>query len=467
MKDEGASIKLSFQDTGSGIAPDFVRHRIFEPFSQENPQNEGTGLGLSLVQHAANALDGEVKIKSDYANGSTFTVRFPRRRLIYHPAENSEETIPNHVTVDPVERPKLELSLFSTGRWQTGDALRDSCCTDMVSQSFRKNTSLWFTTQIIPWKASSTSTRLLLVFVEDLDLALTAGDDALDHSKLLVLCPKRENIICPRIPCSENSTAAFGPLTPSTLQNALAHLYPNIVPSSETTDPRSLPGSTSHQYTTQEGTSSDTSTTFEISNPLLGMADLELETSPQRGFDQLAHVSSARSNRQSTLPPGTSQASALDRLAQSTASPRAVTHGVPSIAAPDPRLLLVDDNSINLKVISMFAGKASSIPSTSVSSGREAILTFTEARIKQPYDLIFLDLSMPEISGFEVAKEIRELEASADDGKRTYICALTALVSADDRHRAFAAGVDEYVVKPAKFGDLKDVIDRWREKALN
>jgi DNA-binding response OmpR family regulator len=40
-------------------------------------------------------------------------------------------------------------------------------------------------------------------------------------------------------------------------------------------------------------------------------------------------------------------------------------------------------------------------------------------------------------------------------------------VSAVDRHRAFAAGVDEYVVKPAKFGDLKDVIDKWRERAQN
>ena len=348
--------------------------------------------------------------------------------------------------------------MFSTGRWETGDILRDSCCTDMVSQSLKENTSRWFTTQITPWKALSSSTRLLLVFVEDLDLALPAGGDALDYSKLIVLCPNRKDIICPRILCPDNSTATFGPLTPSTLQDALARLYPEIVPSSETTDSLSLPDNNNNRHPTLEKTSS---TIFEVSNPLLDMADLKLETSAKRGSDQLIPKFSTHSNEQSN-PPSDLPASAPDRPTLPTAQQRT---DVSSTAAPDPRLLLVDDNSINLKVISMFARKASSTPSTSVSSGRDAMLSFTEARSKKPYDLIFLDLSMPEMSGFEVAQKIREFEASTHDGKRTYICALTALVSADDRHRAFAAGVDEYVVKPAKFGDLKDVIDRWRERA--
>ena len=368
------------------------------------------------------------------------------------------------MTLDPIERPRLELSLFSTGRWQTGDNLRDTCCRDMVSESLKENASQWFSTQSIPWEASSTSTRLLLVLVEDLDLALPADSDALDPSKFIVLSPNREDIICPRILCSENSTATTGPLTPSTLRNALARLYPEIVPCSEMTDPRSLPGTTNRQHSAQEKPSGDISTTLQVSNPLLGMADLKLETSPKHNQDFSPTASFQSSEQQSTVPCGSTRASTSMLPAQPTAPPE-VSNDVSDIPAPEPRLLLVDDNSINLKVISMFARKASSTPSTSTSSGREALHVFTEARSKQPYDLIFLDLSMPEISGFEVAQKIREFEASANDGKRTYICALTALVSADDRHRAFAAGVDEYVVKPAKFGDFKDVIDRWRARA--
>lgn len=335
----------------------------------------------------------------------------------------------------------------------------------MLSESLQETTSQWFTTHITSWEALSTSTRLLFVFVEDLDLALPAGGDALDHSKLIVLCPNREDVICPRILCSENSTAAFGPLTPSTLQNALARLYPSIVPPSGTTDLLPLSDNSNHGRSAQEEMLGETSTAFNVSTALLRMADLELETSPRRESDHLAPEFSLRSNQQPSLPSDLSQASGLDRSVQAAAQPRDSVTDLPSTASPDPRLLLVDDNSINLKVISMFARKASSTPSTSVSSGREAISAFTKARSNHPYDLIFLDLSMPEMSGFEVAQEIREFEASMHDGKRTYICALTALVSADDRHRAFAAGVDEYVVKPAKSGDLKDVIDRWRERA--
>jgi signal transduction histidine kinase/ActR/RegA family two-component response regulator len=466
LKDEGGYIKLSFQDTGNGIAPDFIRHRIFEPFSQENPQNEGTGLGLSLVQHAANALGGEIQIESDYAYGSTFTVTFPRRRLIHCPDEMLGQTSPNNISLDPFKRPKLELSLFTGGRWETGDVLRDSCCTDMVSQSFRENTSRWFITQNTSWEALSTSTRLLLVFVEDLDLALPAGGDALDRSKLIVLCPNKEDIIRPRILCSENSTATFGPLTPTTLQDALARLYPDIVPSSKTTEILSSPSKTNDRHQAQEETSREASVVLNVSNPLLGMADLKLETSPKRKHDHSPPESPTRSEQQSTVPCDPTRASNSKLPAQPSALPD-VSIGISNKVAPDPKLLLVDDNSINLKVISMFARKASSTPSTSVRSGREAMLFFTEARSGKPYDLIFLDLSMPEMSGFEVAQKIREFEASTRDGKRTYICALTALVSAVDRHRAFAAGVDEYVVKPAKFGDLKDVIDKWRARAQN
>lgn len=172
---------------------------------------------------------------------------------------------------------------------------------------------------------------------------------------------------------------------------------------------------------------------------MLGMADLKLQTSPRRKDNHDPPESLTCSDQHAPLPSDSSQASVPEHSAQSTTPPRVVftDSAPPSTAAPDPRLLLVDDNSINLKVLSVFARKASSTPSASVSSGREALLTLTEARSKQPFDLIFLDVSMPEMSGFEVAAKIRGFEATIADGRRTYICALTALVSADDRHSAF------------------------------
>jgi CheY-like chemotaxis protein len=130
-----------------------------------------------------------------------------------------------------------------------------------------------------------------------------------------------------------------------------------------------------------------------------------------------------------------------------------------------PRLLLVDDNTINLRVLSLYARKCSTIPSTLVGGGQAAIDAFnaTVDNLSPPYDLVFLDLSMPEVSGFDVARSIRRTEARLNR-RQVYICAITGLTSTKDRTEAYACGVNEYLVKPVGLKDLLAVVGRWRER---
>lgn len=137
-----------------------------------------------------------------------------------------------------------------------------------------------------------------------------------------------------------------------------------------------------------------------------------------------------------------------------------------------PKLLLVDDNAINLKIISMYARKCSTLPNKIVDGGQAAIDAYTEAfpkdgSIAQPFDIIFLDLSMPEVSGFDVAEKIREIEKSSGVGYYVYICALTGLASDKDRDRAYAVGVDDYILKPANAKSMQAVIAKWRDRLAN
>ena len=135
----------------------------------------------------------------------------------------------------------------------------------------------------------------------------------------------------------------------------------------------------------------------------------------------------------------------------------------------EPHFLLVDDNAINLKVIGMYAKKCSKRTSVSAGGGQEAIDAFKIASLPtsdeqastNKFDIILLDLSMPEVSGFDVAAAVRKLEQDNGD-TRTYIAALTGLVSDKDRAAAFAAGVDEYVTKPATLKDVQGVVASWR-----
>lgn len=129
-----------------------------------------------------------------------------------------------------------------------------------------------------------------------------------------------------------------------------------------------------------------------------------------------------------------------------------------------PRVLLVDDNAVNIKVLSVFL-KKNDIPmprQTSASGGQEAIDAFEEAsKNDDTFDVVFMDLSMPEVSGFDATAAIRRMEDSSTTGKRAYIVALTGLVSEKDRAAAATVGVDDYVTKPAGLKNVQAVIKAW------
>jgi CheY-like chemotaxis protein len=109
----------------------------------------------------------------------------------------------------------------------------------------------------------------------------------------------------------------------------------------------------------------------------------------------------------------------------------------------------VDDNNINLKMLGMFVSKCgiSAAQSTSVPGGQEAIEAFKALEgsnsTAKGFDIILMDLSMPEVSGFDATSAIRQMEKASDYGHRAYIVALTGLVNDKDRSAAYEAGVDD------------------------
>ncbi|KAK5702461.1 hypothetical protein LTR17_022294 [Elasticomyces elasticus] len=141
-----------------------------------------------------------------------------------------------------------------------------------------------------------------------------------------------------------------------------------------------------------------------------------------------------------------------------------------------PSMLLVDDNATNLKILGCFAKKRGVKEPVMVSSGQDAIDAYRRAisdDSSRGFDFIFMDLSMPTVSGFVATATIRDLEKQANcarDAEGRYIhasiVALTGLVSAKDRRAASDAGVDEYMAKPANIKDIARMIERWKEGNL-
>jgi two-component system sensor histidine kinase/response regulator len=115
------------------------------------------------------------------------------------------------------------------------------------------------------------------------------------------------------------------------------------------------------------------------------------------------------------------------------------------------RILLAEDNAVNQVLASRLLEKQGHNV-VIVSNGRAAL----ERLEKASFDLILMDIQMPEIDGFEATALIRKKEEST--GKHLPIIAMTAHAMEGDRERCLAAGMDGYVAKPIKPEDLRAAI---------
>jgi PAS domain S-box-containing protein len=118
------------------------------------------------------------------------------------------------------------------------------------------------------------------------------------------------------------------------------------------------------------------------------------------------------------------------------------------------KILVADDDSMNRTVTTKLLTKAGHEVVT-VRDGREAVERVKSGR----FDLIFMDLQMPEIDGLEAAARIRAHEITLRD-RRTPIVALTANARTDDRDHCLNSGMDGYLVKPVEIRSLLAVVER-------
>ena len=118
------------------------------------------------------------------------------------------------------------------------------------------------------------------------------------------------------------------------------------------------------------------------------------------------------------------------------------------------RLLIVEDNQVNQR-LALRQLQRLGFTAEAVGNGREAV----DAQARENYDLIFMDVQMPVMDGYEASAEIRRHEIRTR--KHVPIVAMTANALNEDRDACLAAGMDDYVSKPVSLANLRIVIERW------
>ncbi len=129
----------------------------------------------------------------------------------------------------------------------------------------------------------------------------------------------------------------------------------------------------------------------------------------------------------------------------------------PGPSVPGLSVLVAEDNEINALLMRSLLTKLGH--HVAIATNGEAALESWLAALTAatPYDLILMDIQMPQLDGIEVAKRIRAREAG-EPGRRTPILALTANTLVEDRYACFAAGMDGFLIKPLDRDKLAEAL---------
>jgi two-component system, sensor histidine kinase and response regulator len=117
-------------------------------------------------------------------------------------------------------------------------------------------------------------------------------------------------------------------------------------------------------------------------------------------------------------------------------------------------VLVVEDNEVNQRLVGRMLQKRGHHVVVA-NNGREAL----EALAQDAFDLVFMDVQMPEVDGFEATASIREKEKG--NGHHQFVIALTAHALKGDRERCLAGGMDAYLSKPIRPKELDEILDKY------
>ncbi|KAK4188649.1 putative signal transduction histidine-protein kinase [Podospora australis] len=459
-------ISFSVEDTGSGMSSDYLKYHLFTPFSQENHHSPGMGLGLSIVQQLVSDLGGVVDVKSSVGVGTLVEV--------FVPFNKDDASLPSS-TEGPVIPDKRKM-VEDYRRQLVG---RKVCLITPEAHASILGMEPIVSKEMRKWSANveraihinAGDALGMEVLVATADSPIPEADIYLMDSKLVgdivkeILLPATHSHVAPLVLLCSGS----GP--PSCLKQEVTkshelHLHHPLAP-------RKLGSVLCSALNTEPEAHSARSQNSDqgYSTAMEWIAPAPMSP-PRKGVNK----------KHASLPPLVLPTSRLEeleiaqpppaQLSENTtkeANPKSTTYSS-SVAAttlaqiPTARhLLLVDDNPINIKLLAHVVRKLNHTFVTA-SHGLEAVQLYKKSLEEgaRRFDLVFMDISMPVMNGFEATREIRQLEIDAG-ASTTKIVALTGLSGEISRNEATASGCDLFLTKPVKMNMVRGLLDEMNK----
>jgi signal transduction histidine kinase/DNA-binding response OmpR family regulator len=144
-----------------------------------------------------------------------------------------------------------------------------------------------------------------------------------------------------------------------------------------------------------------------------------------------------------------------EKTSPSIITPSTAKQTLPNFAHLKARILVAEDNMTNQKV-ALGILKKLGLTADAVASGGEAL----EALRTLPYDLVFMDVQMPEMDGLEATRRIRDSQSTVLN-RDIPVIAMTAHAMGGYKNKCFEAGMNDYVTKPVSPQALAEALEKW------
>jgi len=452
--------ELKVTDTGQGISEDYLKHRLYTPFAQENNLSVGAGLGLSLVHQIVSALKGSIQVHSEVGTGTEILVQVP---LEIPERSVANDGIPAGIQND--ELSKLTKGRTFEFRGFANAPLIDEQPTGILSPRTKALLTMSNSlSQLLQewYELKAVSTGADIIVIEETFLRDNLDQYDTNTHKLLVISLDGLSNTTDKIKHA-NYQYIFPPVGPKRMAHALKKLL-------QVQDQKSKQSETQSSVPLSPPKSADT---IRDSNN-----DHRPTISPLDQHSSKRSLSSAekdsRPPRRPKMPPSSHSSTRIVplRTKPSTTPCSSLNENIPA-SPPGPALrdaiLLVDDNDINLRILVACITKLknSDTDYITASDGQQALDRYTDAiNIGMRIPIIFMDISMPVMDGFTSTRKIRafEKERGLRSRDRSMIIALTGLASAEAQHEIENSGFDLYLRKPVSLKTVREIMGSRKEE---
>lgn len=424
--------ELRVADTGQGISEEYLKHRLYTPFAQENNLSVGAGLGLSLVQKIVSSLSGNIHIQSEVGVGTEVTVTIPLEESSSSDSSLTTDAesgaIRSTTSGKTVQFVGFEVQDLP-GNDEQAVSGREAGPLSELKHSLTSTLTDWFDLKIV-----SSEADILVIEETHLEKDLKSFDRM--NNRLLVTGAGIGSSVTDKLQ-NARYVRLYPPTGPIRLSQALKDLLKSDGPDRE--KPRIVQQSQTHKV-------------------------LDIAHHPLIPEDKKQHVSDLNEARKDD-DIATNMANAEPSVGQ--APVESIEPQAPAIDSPKQAILLVDDNDINLRILTACVSRLDlqkqNMSYITATNGQEALDRYVAAtKNNTQVGVVFMDISMPIMDGFASTREIRAYEKS-HGVPASKIIALTGLASAEAQSEIEACGFDLYLRKPVNLKTVRDILKDERK----